>query len=160
MTAAVTAYVIRLLIGGLMCWCLTAIAGKNACAVPLRMACACFMILLTLTPVLRGGGHTAGLLDYIASVEEGLQEQVEAAQSGLRADVHTGVEAELNALMTQAGYDCHVHLNGGLDADGRYTVAGAVVSGAVDDREALCARLEALTGLQAGQIRFAEEDTP
>ncbi|MDD6316816.1 MAG: hypothetical protein PUB63_07350 [Clostridia bacterium] len=158
MTAWITAYISRLLIGGLMVWCLLAIAGRHVCAMPLRLAGACFMILLTLTPILRGGWQLETFLDYAASIEGQFDAEVESAQDALRADLHAGVEEQVNAQLARRGCVCHVLLEGGLDDKNQYTVTGAVVKGASGDLQEICIQLEMLTGLQAGQIRFAEED--
>lgn len=158
MTTWITAYISRLLIGGLMVWCLLAIAGSHVCAMPLRLAGACFMILLTLTPILRGGWQPETLLDYAASVEDRLYAEVERAQDALRTDLHAGVEEEVNTQLARKGCVCRVTLEGGLDDKNQYAVTGAVVTGASGDLEEISTQLEVLTGLQAGQIRFAEED--
>ncbi|MGM9639202.1 MAG: hypothetical protein ACI3XT_06390 [Butyricicoccaceae bacterium] len=116
------------------------------------------MILLTLTPILRGGWQPEVFLDYIASVEDQLRTEVETAQDALRADLHAGVEEQVNAQLARKGCVCRVTLEGGLDDKNQYAVTGAVVTEASGDLQEISTQLKMLTGLQAGQIRFAEED--
>lgn len=154
MISAISGYFIRLFIGGFAVFCVMAIAGKGGTSEPLRLCCACFMIILILTPGLSAGDIISELSAEAQNTEAELENAVKEGTNAAYDKINRGVEEYVSGLVFKEQAGGKVKIEYTIDEDGGYIPVSVKVKGQCPDRvEALTAIGEA-TGLTEEKITF------
>lgn len=139
----------RLIVGGFLCFLATAAAGKGAASEPVRLACACLMILLVLRP-----GTSLDMqevLSEIEAAERSITQSVEDAQAERNDRMAQALAARFGALLGEPEGAVIVT----LDESG--AVQSVTIRDSRGDPEEMRTRLSAVTGLSAEQIVIVGE---
>lgn len=147
-------YISRLLIGGFASFCVMAIAGKGPHAEPLRLACACMMIILVLSPAVSGELSLGKALDYINDVEEQMTQTVSEADNITGNEVAEGIADYINTVLSQKGLKATAKVIYSADENSVYDISGIEILGDVEESDDLKNEISYMTGIPAGKIVF------
>ncbi|MEA4921334.1 MAG: hypothetical protein VB078_10505 [Clostridiaceae bacterium] len=150
----VVSYISRLLIGGFASFCVMAIAGKGPHAEPLRLACACMMIILFLSPTVSGELSLENALDYIKDVEAQMTLEVSEADNITGSDVAKGIEEYINTILSQKGLKATAKVIYTADENSVYDISGIEIWGDAEESDDLKNEISYMTGIPAGNIVF------
>lgn len=154
MSQAISGYFIRLFIGGFAVFCVTAIAGKGGTGEPLRLCCACFMIILILTPGISAGDIMARLSNEYRGAEARLEEAVNEGAKAAYDEINGAVEEYLTGLLFGQERGGKIKIEYRKDEDGGYVPLSAKVTGQGVDRQAAAGIIAEATGLGEDKITF------
>jgi len=152
MSVWISRYITRLLIGSFFVFAACALAGKDSHGEPVRFACACFMLLLILSPVYEKDMSVHELEGAWHNAQKDLVFTIEDAQRHCTADLYAGIDRELTALMQKEGILCRIEL---CYAEGALTGARLWTSPA--QRPQAEVWLSAYAGLRSEQIAYMGE---
>lgn len=152
MSVWVTGYIARLLIGSFFAFAACALVGKSSHGEPVRFACACFMLLLILSPLYERDMPEPVLEDVWRNAQKDLAFTIEDTHQLWMADLYKGIDRELMALLQKEGILCHIELCYTEDR-----LVGAKLWTSTEQRPQAETRLAAYTGLPTEQISYMGE---
>ena len=150
MSVFISAYISRILIAGFIVFCAMAASGRGGSAEIMRLACACFMIIIMLSPILGLGLTLTDAASYVKVLEEEISSAVEASRRDAARETVEETERQLEAGLAAMGYgevtvDCVLS---GSDIES-ITVTGA---DGQDDR--IGPAISGMTGMPMENIYF------
>lgn len=154
MSQFLSPYIARLLIGGFVVFCVMAVAGKGSGTEPLRLCCACFMVVLILTPYASQGLSLSEIISYFEETEEYLSNQVNAARNATYDDINLEVEEYLKRLISQSGDTADVKAAYSVDEKGAYGVDSVTIYGQITDKPAIARQIAEITGVELSNVFF------
>lgn len=154
MTQAISGYFIRLFIGGFAVFCVMAVVGKGGVSEAVRLCCACFMIILILTPGISAGDILSQLSTESENARLQLEDRVSEGTRAAYDEINRAVEEYVSGLIFTGEKVGEVKIKYETDDNGGYVPVSAKVSGQNLDRENVKKTLTDATGISEENIIF------
>ncbi len=148
-------WVERLLLGSFIVFAIQAMSGKGSLRPAVQLACACFMTILILEPLLERQISGSQLSTFIEDAEKQISQPIQSALHDMDIGLRDSIEAELETLLQTDGMSCQIRLvwdDGGALTGISYWANRAYA-------ESIAAQLSVYTGLPSEKIQHIGEDT-